>query len=85
MQNYQEFLESKINFDHYGFRLGEDGKTLVKHEEERQALSLIHQYHGQGLSLRGISARLAEQGILARQGRPFAPSTLKTLIAQATS
>lgn len=64
----------------YGYRLGEDGKTLEPDEEERQVLSLICRYREDGLSLRAISSTLAGQGIFAKSGQPFAPSTLKTII-----
>lgn len=43
-------------------------------------LGLIAALRASGRSLRGISRELASRGILARNGRPFAPMTLARLV-----
>lgn len=47
----------------FGYRLGADGKQLVPVPEQQLAITQIHQLHAAGLSLRAISAKLADQGI----------------------
>ena len=68
----------------YGYRLGDDGRTLVPCEDELITLGLMQDYHAQGLSLRAISRALEQQGRLSKQGRAFAPSTIKMLLESAT-
>lgn len=42
----------------YGYRLDEDGETLLPHDEERGNLAFIHEMREEGLSLRKIVDRL---------------------------
>lgn len=58
----------------YGWRLDEDGKTLVPDVGELEVLALIRHHHQQDLSLRGISKALEEEGILARHASPLQPA-----------
>ena len=64
----------------YGYTVAEDGKTLTPDPEELGILAMIRDYSEQGLSLRGISKALEERGILARNGKPFAASTIKLIL-----
>ena len=63
----------------YGFRFGPGG-CLVREAEEQATLGEIAALSAGGLSLRAIAGRLAAEGITARNGRPFAPSTLSRLV-----
>jgi site-specific DNA recombinase len=63
----------------YGFRFGLDGR-LMQEPAEQVALGAIASLSTGGLSLRAITGRLAADGIRARSGRPFAPSTLSRLV-----
>ena len=63
----------------YGFKFGPGG-NLATHERERVALGRIAALRASGLPLRAISRRLAKEGILARSGKPFSPSTLALLV-----
>jgi DNA invertase Pin-like site-specific DNA recombinase len=63
-----------------GNRLQEDG-TLVEVEEEREALTLARRLHGEGMSLRAVSAELAEQGHVNRRGRPFHAQQVARMVA----
>ncbi len=63
----------------YGFRIGPGGR-LVREPREEVALIRIRLLSASGLSLRGLARRLATEGLLARNGRPFAPSTLAGLV-----
>ena len=47
----------------FGYRLGADGKRLEPVPEQQRAIGQTHQLHAEGLSLRAISAKLAESGI----------------------
>lgn len=64
----------------YGFRFGLDGRVLPNLKEQATAAE-IAALSASGLSLRGISAALAERGVIARNGRPFAPATLSRLVS----
>ena len=63
----------------YGFRSSPDG-GLVQEAEEQATLGAIASLSVGGLSLRSIAGQLAAEGITARNGRPFAPSTLSRLV-----
>ncbi len=62
-------------FAPYGYRLAPGGR-LAPNPKERAALAEVARLRARGLSLRAISKALAARGILARNGRPFGPSTL---------
>lgn len=66
-------------FPPYGFRLAPGGRLLPE-PREQATLARISRLRAAGLSLRAISRALASQGILARNGKPFAPSTLLGLV-----
>lgn len=63
----------------YGFRLAPEGR-LRPDPREQAVLGLIAALRASGRSLRGISRELAGRGILARNGRPFAPKVLLGLV-----
>jgi DNA invertase Pin-like site-specific DNA recombinase len=52
----------------FGFGVGPDGKTLVANEAEQLVVAAVREYRAGGLSLRTIGKRLAERGMLPRQG-----------------
>lgn len=55
----------------YGYRLAEDGKTLVPDEAEQKLLSAIRDARQRGLSQRAVVAELTRQGFLTRKGTAF--------------
>lgn len=63
----------------YGHRFGPGGRLVVD-QGEQAALGEIAVLSASGLSLRAIAGRLAAGGVTARNGRPFAPSTLSRLV-----
>lgn len=65
----------------YGYTVAEDGKTLIPDDGEMALLAMIRDYSDEGLSLRAISKKLHEQGILARNGKPFAASTIRLILS----
>ena len=66
-------------FAPYGYRLAADGVTLEPSPVEQRILALAR-HLAPGQSLRALSAALAKRGVVARNGRPFAPSTLLGLV-----
>jgi hypothetical protein len=70
-------------FAPYGYRLAPDGR-LALNPKERAALAEVARLRARGFSLRAISKALAARGILARNGRPFGPSTLLGVVRNRT-
>src|SRR6266852_7606237 len=70
-------------FAPYGFRLAAGGR-LVANPREQALLGQIGALRRRGLSLRAISRALAGRGALARNGRPFGPSTLLGIVRNRT-
>jgi DNA invertase Pin-like site-specific DNA recombinase len=70
-------------FARYGYRLA-PGRRLVVNPTEQVVLGKIVALRDQGFSLRAISRALATQGALARNGRPFGPSTLLGIVRNRT-
>jgi DNA invertase Pin-like site-specific DNA recombinase len=60
----------------YGWRLGEDSTTLVPDAAEQAAVARARALRGSGLSLQQVANALAMDGVLARNGRPFAPKVI---------
>ncbi len=73
-----EYVGGKVP---YGFELAEDGVKLVPVEQEQRALSKARKLSKAGLSLRAIAARLHEDGVRSRTGRPFAPIQIRRMLA----
>ena len=56
----------------YGFRLADDGVNLVRDEVEQEAMTMIRELNGKGLSLRNIAGRLEAKGYKPRNGQVMA-------------
>jgi DNA invertase Pin-like site-specific DNA recombinase len=52
----------------YGHVLAEDGKTLVRVQSEQDTIVLIHQWKGEGRTLREIARELTNRGIPTKEG-----------------
>jgi len=63
-----------------GTRLAGDGRTLEPHHPELRAIERAQQLRKRGLSLRAISARLAEEAILSRAARPYCPRSVSLML-----
>lgn len=66
-------------FAPYGYHLAPGGRLEVN-PSEQATLALVASLRASGLPLRAISKELAGRGVVARNGRPFAPSTLLNLV-----
>ena len=49
-------------------------------EHEQRALSVIHELHAEGWSLRRIAAELERRGFLGRSGRRVSPQTISNVL-----
>lgn len=66
----------------YGYRLTVDGR-VVANADEQQAVSLVRELRGAGLTLRAVAARLDAAGIKPRTGRRWHPQTVARIAAAA--
>ncbi len=55
----------------YGYRLDNDGVTLIEDEEEQLVIAAVYGYRDAGISLRTIVTRLDERGYRSRSGKPL--------------
>lgn len=66
----------------YGFRLAEDGVSLVEDPAEQEVLALARALRAEGLSLRAIAGHLERRGFVARSGKAkWHPQTVANLVA----
>ena len=64
----------------YGFSVADDGIKLIKVEHEQSVIKVCKELKEQGLSLRKIAAKLAEQGFKNRVGSGFNPQSIKNIL-----
>lgn len=55
----------------FGYRLAEDGSTLVHDEGEQMVIEAIRLMRSEGLSLRAIVEKLQAKGYVSRSGKPY--------------
>ena len=48
----------------FGYKLDQDGKTLIQDDYEQKVLKAVREYKAGGLSLRKIADRLEKRGLL---------------------
>lgn len=66
----------------YGFRVGEDRKSLVRDPEEDAVLAQVRALRSSGLTIRGVRAAATERGLLSRVGKPFTVAAIHTMLAR---
>jgi site-specific DNA recombinase len=66
----------------YGWRLAEDGKTLLKNDEEQGVISLVRNSSTKGHSLREICRELAREGYRPI-GKQWHPKTISSILKRA--
>lgn len=64
----------------YGFAVAHDGESLVERADEQTVISAARDLRARGLALRAVSETLASRGMVARSGRPFAPSAIAAMV-----
>jgi putative DNA-invertase from lambdoid prophage Rac len=70
----------------FGYRKVGEGRsaTLEKDEREQEAGRQMCELFQHRMTYRAISDRLAEQGLLARAGQPYAPKVIRSVILRET-
>jgi len=68
----------------YGFRIADDGKTLVADDAEQALLGAIRDARSRGLSQRAIVAALERQGFSTRKGTALSLMQVQRIMSQAT-
>jgi DNA invertase Pin-like site-specific DNA recombinase len=66
----------------YGYRVEGHGRSarVVPDPDEMTVLEEARRLRGTGLSLRGVAAALAEQGVTSRNGKPFEASQISRMV-----
>jgi site-specific DNA recombinase len=63
----------------FGWDFGSEG-SLVTNAREQEVIALIRRLRSEGLSYRGIAARLDGEGILPKRGRPWIHTAVKSIL-----
>ncbi|OPY71007.1 MAG: Recombinase [Syntrophorhabdaceae bacterium PtaU1.Bin034] len=66
----------------YGWRLAQDGKTLLANAKEQKAILLIKELRAKGYSFRAICQDLEKRGYESA-GRAWHPQTVKNILRRA--
>jgi DNA invertase Pin-like site-specific DNA recombinase len=66
--DYKKEQGGRVGNIAYGYKLADDGDTLIEDEGEQEVIAAIHEYRDAGLSLRTIVTRLEERGFKSRTG-----------------
>lgn len=82
MQHKRARLEYTGGRVRYGYRVAEDGRSLVEDETEQRVIEACKAYRAEGLSLRAISARLDDAGFRSRTGRPLSAVTISRIVRE---
>ncbi|MGO9119836.1 MAG: recombinase family protein, partial [Desulfomonilaceae bacterium] len=67
----------------YGWKLADDGKSLIECSEEQQALDLIHRMKMDNYSLREIAAELNLRGYQAKKGGTWTHGQVQSILRRA--
>jgi DNA invertase Pin-like site-specific DNA recombinase len=65
----------------FGWDFSPDGR-LVANDREQTIISQMRRLRADGLSFRGIAARLDSEGILPKRGRCWFHTTVKSILAR---
>lgn len=66
----------------FGYRVGEDGKTLVADEHEQSVLAVVRGLRENGLSFRAVVDEATRLGLVGRNGRPFTLAATYAMTAE---
>lgn len=66
----------------FGYRLAEDGRALERDEREQSAMARARELRSQGVSIRGIVGKLADEGVTGRTGKPLCKATIEALLCK---
>lgn len=65
----------------YGWRVADDGATLVPHADEQAVICAAQELRAAGLTLRAVGALLGVRGVTQRNGRPWHAENVRRLLA----
>lgn len=68
---YKKAKGERVGTIAYGYRLADDGASLIEDEGEQAVITAINEYRESGLSLRAIVSRLDVREFRSRSGKPF--------------
>ena len=68
---HKKSKSERVGTINFGFKLSDDGVTLIEDFEEQKVISAILSMRDAGLSLRKIVVELERKGFLSRSGQPF--------------
>ena len=80
---YKKSQGERVGTVSMGKCLSDGSKCLVDNAQEQQAMTLAKQYREQGLSLRKIATKLAEQHYLNRLGSMYNPHSIAIMVGEA--
>ncbi|WP_428308883.1 recombinase family protein [Lacipirellula sp.] len=66
----------------YGYRLADDGRTLVPDDAEQAAIRRAKELRAQGTTFRGICQILSEENFKPRVGATFHPASIGRMLAR---
>jgi DNA invertase Pin-like site-specific DNA recombinase len=66
-----------------GYRLAEDGVSLVQDDAEQRVLRMVRELRQQGLTVRAIAIELEQRGVLSRCGKPLGFSAVGKILRSA--
>ena len=69
----------------YGFRVGDDDKTLVRNEDEQRTLVALRALRAEGLSFRRLRQQATERGLLSRAGKAFTLQSVFSMLCDSKS
>ncbi|MBI2943552.1 MAG: recombinase family protein [Candidatus Wallbacteria bacterium] len=64
----------------YGYRMADDGRHLEAAPAEQAVIARVRELHAASLSLRGVVAEIAREGLTSRAGRPLALTQVARLV-----
>lgn len=64
----------------YGFRAGDDGKSLVPDAHETAILAQIRALRAAGLTIRKVQSEATVQGLVGRTGKPFTLAAIHHMV-----
>jgi DNA invertase Pin-like site-specific DNA recombinase len=80
---YKKAQGERVGTISMGKSLSIDGKCLVENPQEQHAITLAKQYRENGLSLRKIATKLAENNYFNRLGSMYKPRSIALMVGEA--
>ena len=69
----------------FGYKLADDGKTLLPEPAEQRAIALMVELRGQGMTLRSIAHDIAAAGFRTREGRAWSPKVIAQILERSSA